>query len=57
MDFVGGLVRNMKGHDYIFMVVDRFSKMCIIMSCTKIIKGEKRKNLFFEKVLVHFGYQ
>ena len=29
MDFVGGLPMSRKGHDYLYVVVDRFSKVCI----------------------------
>ena len=35
MDFVGGLPMSKKGYDYIYVVVDRFSKMCILMPCKK----------------------
>ena len=35
MDFVGGLPMSRKGHDYLYVVVDRFSKMCILMPCKK----------------------
>ena len=31
MDFMGGLPMFGKGHDYLYVVVDRFSKMCILM--------------------------
>jgi hypothetical protein len=55
MDFVGGLPTTRKGHDYLFVVVDRFSKMCILMPCKKTIKGQEATNLFFEQVWVHFG--
>nr|QHR91263.1 hypothetical protein Q903MT_gene5295 [Picea sitchensis] len=55
MDFVGGLPTTRKGHDYLFVVVDRFSKMCILMPCKKTIKGQEATNMFFEQVWVHFG--
>jgi hypothetical protein len=35
MDFVGGLPMSKKNHDYLYVVVDRFSKMCILMPCKK----------------------
>ena len=55
MDFVGGLPTTRKGHDYLFMVVDRFSKMCVLMPCKKTINGQEAANLFFGQVWVHFG--
>ena len=30
MDFVGGISMFRRGHDYMYVVVDRFSKMCIL---------------------------
>ena len=54
MDFMGGLPTIGKGHDYLFLVVDRFSKMCILMPCKKIINGQEATNKFFEQVWVHF---
>jgi hypothetical protein len=38
MDFVGGLLRIRKGHDYLYVVVERFSKMCVLMACKNTIK-------------------
>ena len=35
MDFVGGLAMSRKGHDYLYFVVDRFKKMCLLMPCKK----------------------
>jgi hypothetical protein len=35
MDFVGGLPMSRRGHDYLYVVVDRFSRMCILMPCNK----------------------
>jgi hypothetical protein len=55
MDFVGGLPTTSKGHDYLFLVVYLLSKMCIVMPCKNIIKGQEATNIFFENVWVHFG--
>ena len=35
LDFVGGLPLYRKSHDYLYVVIDRFSKMCILMPCKK----------------------
>ena len=35
MDFIGGFSIPRTGHDCLYVVVDRFSKMCILMSCKK----------------------
>jgi len=35
MDFVGGFQMSRIGHDYLYVMVDRFSKMCILMPCKK----------------------
>jgi hypothetical protein len=50
MDFVGGLPTMRQGHDYLFVVVDRLSKMCNLMPCKKTIKGQEATNVFFEQV-------
>ena len=55
MDFVGGLPMSRKGHDYLYVVVDRFNKMCILMACKKNITAEKTTNIFFQNVWIHFG--
>jgi hypothetical protein len=55
MDFVRGLPMTKGGHDYLYVVVDRFNKMCILMPCNKKIIAEKTTNLFFQHVWVHFG--
>jgi hypothetical protein len=48
MDFVGGLPTTKKGHGYLFVVVDRFRKLFILMPCTKIIKEQEETNMFFK---------
>jgi hypothetical protein len=55
MDFVGGLPMSRRSHDYLYVVVDRFRKMCILMPCTKQITAEQTTQLFFQNVWVHFG--
>ena len=37
MDFVGGLPLSKKGHYYLYVIVDRFKKTCILMPCKKKI--------------------
>jgi hypothetical protein len=48
MYFVGGLPTTKKGHDYLFVVVDRFKKMCILIPHEKTIKGQEATNMFYE---------
>jgi hypothetical protein len=55
MDFVGGLPMSKRVHDYLYVVVDRFKKMCILIPCKNKIIVEKTANLFFQYVWVHFG--
>jgi hypothetical protein len=55
MDFVGGLPMTKGGHDYLYVVVDRFNKMCILMPYKKQITVEQTANLFFYHFWVHFG--
>jgi hypothetical protein len=55
VDFVGGFPTTSKGHDYKFVVVDRFKNICIHMLCKKTIKGHEAVGMFFEQVWVHFG--
>ena len=35
MDFFRGLPMSRKGHEYLYVVVDQFKKMCILMPCKK----------------------
>jgi hypothetical protein len=47
MDFVGGLPMSKRNHDYLYVVVDRFSKMCILMPCKKQVTAKKTIQIFF----------
>ncbi|CAL8137529.1 unnamed protein product [Prunus armeniaca] len=55
MDFLGGLPTTTIELDYLFVVVDRFSKMVILIPCQKTISGERAAKLFFHRVWKHFG--
>jgi hypothetical protein len=48
MNFVGGLPKTRKGHEYLFVVVDRFNDMCILLPCKNTIKGQEETKMFFE---------
>ena len=54
MDFVGGLPMTKKGDDYLFVIMDIFSKMCVLIPCKKTIKRKDTINLFFSHIWVHF---
>ena len=56
MDFVGGLPMSERNHDYLYVVVDCFSKMCILMPCKKQVTTKKTTHMFFQHVWVHFGF-
>jgi hypothetical protein len=56
MDFLGGFPLSKRGHDYLYVVVDRFRKICFLMACKKKINAEKTTHLFFQHVWVHFGH-
>ena len=55
MDYMSDLPSTKHGNDYVFMVVDRFSKMEILTPFKKSITVEATAKIFFECVWVHFG--
>ncbi|KAI5335209.1 hypothetical protein L3X38_025342 [Prunus dulcis] len=55
MDFLGRLPKTKFGNDYLFVVVDRFSKLMILIPCKKTVTGEGATKLFFQHVWKHFG--
>jgi hypothetical protein len=56
MDFVGGLPMSKGGHEYLYVVEDRFNKMCILMPCKNHITTEKTANIFFSMFGFTLGY-
>ena len=57
MDFVGLLLTTSKGHDYLVVVVKRFSNMCILMPSKNTIKGQEAKTCSLIRFECTLGYQ
>jgi hypothetical protein len=53
VDFVGGLPMSRKDHEYLYVVVDRFSKMHVSVPCKTQVTKEGTAHLFFQHVWVH----
>jgi len=55
MDYMSGLPSTKHGNDCVFVVVNKFSKMAIMVAYKKNITAEATAKIFFERVWVHFG--
>jgi hypothetical protein len=48
VDYMSDLPSTKQGNDCVFVVVDRFSKMAILVDCRKSITTKATAKLFFE---------
>lgn len=46
MEFFGVFSTTNKGNDYLYVIVDKFSKMTIMIPCKKIIIAKRAVGLF-----------
>jgi hypothetical protein len=48
MDYMSSLPSTEKGNDFVFMVIDQFSKMAILTTCKKNIIEKNNSKLIFK---------
>jgi hypothetical protein len=56
MDFVGPLPMTPSGHDFLLVIVDRFSKMTHLIPCTQTITAVQVAQLVYDQVIRLHGF-
>jgi transposase InsO family protein len=56
MDFVGPLPKTSKGHDFLLVVVDKFSKMAHFIPCTQTVTASEVAQLMYDGVVRLHGF-
>ena len=55
MDFIVSLPRSTRGHDAIFSIIDRFSRICRFIPCSTSLTAWEAAQLFFEHWVCKYG--
>ena len=55
LDFITHLPVTSRGHDAILTIVDRFSKLCILVPCTTNIDADTTARLFFDHIVCKYS--
>ncbi len=55
MDFITGLPVTERGYDSVLTIVDRFSKLCVLVPVVSTLDAEACARVFWDKWVTRFG--